>query len=94
MEIRWVRLALEDLEEIARFVSQDNPDAAGELVRRIWNTAQILAEHPHSGRAGRVLGTRELVIGGTQYILPYRVIRDEVQILRVLHGALKWPRGF
>ena len=94
MQIRWVRLALEDLEEIARFISQHNPDAARELVRRIWEASQILAEHPHSGRAGRVLGTRELVIGGTQYILPYRVVGDEVQILRVLHGARKWPKGF
>jgi len=94
MQIRWVRLALKDLEEIAGFISQDNPEAAQDLVRRIWDAAQILAEHPHSGRAGRVLGTRELVIGGTQYILPYRVIEGEVQILRVLHGARKWPKGF
>ena len=94
MQIRWVRLALKDLEEIAGFISQDNTEAAQDLVRRIWDAAQILAEHPRSGRAGRVLGTRELVIGGTQYILPYRVIEGEVQILRVLHGTRKWPRGF
>ena len=94
MQIRWVRLALEDLEEIAGFISQDNPEAARELVRRIWEATRILADHPHSGRAGRVLGTRELVIGGTQYLLPYRVVGDEVQILRVLHGARKWPKGF
>ena len=89
MQIRWVRLALKDLEEIAGFISQDNPEVAQDLVRRIWDAAQILAEHPHSGRAGRVLGTRELVIGGTQYILPYRVIEGEVQIFWVLHGARK-----
>jgi toxin ParE1/3/4 len=94
MQIRWVRLALEDLEEIAGFISQDNPEAARELVRRIREASQILAGHPHSGRAGRMLGTRELVIGGTQYILPYRVVGDEVQILRVLHGARRWPKGF
>ncbi len=94
MQIRWVRLALEDLEEIAGLISKDNPEAARDLVRRIWEASQILAEHPHSGRAGRVLGTRELVIGGTQYILPYRVIEDEVQILRVLHGARRWPKRF
>ena len=94
MPIRWVRLVLHDLEEIAGFISQDNPEAARELVRRIWEAAQILAEHPQPDRAGRVLGTRELVIGGTQYILPYRVVEDEVQILRVLHGGRKWPNRF
>ncbi len=92
MQIRWLRLALQDLEEVAGFISQDNPEAARVLVKRIWDAAQTLAEHPHSGRAGRVPGTRELVIGGTQYILPYRVVENEVQILRVLHGAKKWPK--
>ena len=67
MQIRWVRLALKDLEEVAGFISQDNPEAAQDLVRRIWDGAQILAEHPHSGRAGRVLGIRELVIGARKW---------------------------
>jgi len=94
MQIKWVRLALQDLEDVAEFISQDNPEAARDLVKRIWDAAQTLAEHPYSGQAGRVPGTRELVIGGTQYILPYRVVEDEVQILRVLHGARKWPKRF
>jgi toxin ParE1/3/4 len=94
MQIRWVRLALNDLEELTEFISQDNPEAAKELVRRIWEVAQTLTKHPYAGRAGRVPGTRELVIGGTKYILPYRVVNDEVQVLRVLHGARKWPGRF
>ena len=54
----------------------------------------MLAEQPHQGRAGRVPGTRELVITDTPYIIPYRVVEDTVQILRVLHGKRKWPAGF
>jgi len=38
-----------------------------------------------------VAGTRELVIVGTPYIVPYRVENDAVQIITVLHGAQKWP---
>jgi plasmid stabilization system protein ParE len=43
------------------------------------------------GRAGRVTGTRELVVAGTPYIVPYRVRVEAVEILRVFHAARKWP---
>jgi toxin ParE1/3/4 len=94
MKIRWVLLALSDLEEAADFISKDNPGAARKLVRRIWETSKLLAEHPDAGRAGRVPGTRELIIGGTPFILPYRVKDNTVQILRVLHSSGKWPVKF
>ena len=42
------------------------------------------------GRPGRVLGTRELVIGGLPYIIPYRVRDNYVDILRVLHTSRRW----
>ena len=44
-----------------------------------------------SGLPGRVDGTRELVIDRTPYIAAYRVAGVTVQILRVLHGAQRWP---
>jgi addiction module RelE/StbE family toxin len=94
MKIKWVRLALADLEEAAEFISEDNPEAARKMVRRIWEAAQLLAEHPEAGRAGRVQGTREMIIGGTPFILPYRVKDNTLQILRVLHSSRKWPVKF
>ncbi len=36
-------------------------------------------------------GTRELVVTGTPYIVPYRVKGQEVEVLRVYHGARHWP---
>ena len=44
-----------------------------------------------SGRVGRVEGTRELVVAGTAYLIPYRIKGDDVQLLRVFHEAQKWP---
>jgi toxin ParE1/3/4 len=94
MKVKWVRLALNDLIEAGEFIAQDNPEAAKRTVRRIWDATQLLAEHPHAGRAGRIPGTRELVITGTPFIIPYRVVEGTVQILRVLHSKRKWPKGF
>jgi hypothetical protein len=46
---------------------------------------------PQSGRPGRIERTRELVISRTPHIVAYRIAGDIVQILRVLHGARRWP---
>jgi toxin ParE1/3/4 len=94
MKIKWVRLALDDLDAAGEFIAPDNPKAAGRVLKRIWETVQLLAEHPDAGRPGRVPGTRELVISDTPFIIPYRVVENTVQILRVLHGKRKWPQRF
>jgi toxin ParE1/3/4 len=94
MKIKWVRLALTDLDEAAAFISQDNPQAAKRIVKRIRDAARLLSDQPNAGRPGRVHGTRELVIADTPFILPYRVVQNTVQILRVLHGSRSWPEQF
>ena len=78
----------------AEFIARDNRKAASSVVKRIWDAVQVLADQPHAGRAGRVHGTREMVVTGTPYIIPYRVVENTVQILRVLHGKRKWPKDF
>jgi toxin ParE1/3/4 len=51
-----------------------------------------LVDHPHIGRPARVAGTRELIVPRTPYLLPYRVRGQTVEILRVYHGARRWPK--
>ncbi len=94
MKLRWVRPALEDLREIDNYISADNPDAAKRALSRIRAHSRLLVDQPHLGRPGRVPGTRELIVSKTPFILPYRVMSDEIQILRVIHGARRWPKTF
>jgi toxin ParE1/3/4 len=64
-------------------------------VLRILHTVErVLPDNPHMRRPGRVPGTRELVIAQTPYIVPYRVQCGSIQILRVYHGARRWPDSF
>lgn len=79
------------LEDIKERIAADNPAAAARLIGRIRDAVSRLARFPESGRPGRVLGTRELVIAGTPYIVPYRVTGGAVQIITILHGAQRWP---
>lgn len=91
MRVRWLRTALRNLEQAAAHIARDDPAASIRVVGRIREAVDHLARHPWLGRPGRVPGTRELVVAGTPYLVPYRVQEDEVLILRVLHGAQRWP---
>jgi len=79
------------LEDIRERIAEDNPEAATRVVLRIRAAVQRLVMSPALGRPGRVIGTRELIIPGTPYIVPYRITGDIVQIITVLHSAQRWP---
>jgi toxin ParE1/3/4 len=94
VRVRWLRRALINLDEEAEYIARDNPDAAARIVERIAASVERLAAHPSLGRPGRVPGTRELIVPGTPYIVPYRICGDTVEVLRVFHAARKWRANF
>jgi toxin ParE1/3/4 len=95
MNILWSPEAIEDLNSVRAYIAQDNPSAARTVVLHILqNVERLLPDNPQIGRPGRVSGTRELVIPNTPFIIPYRLRRDVIQILRVYHGARRWPGRF
>jgi addiction module RelE/StbE family toxin len=92
--VRWTQPALRDLEDIGDFIARDSAVAAAKMVATVLDAAEALAAHPHLGRAGRIAGTRELVVAQTPFVVPYRVAGDDIQILAVFHGARRWPERF
>jgi toxin ParE1/3/4 len=94
MRLEWSALAFEDRLAIFDSIEADNPRAAITVDDQIRNQIESLATSPELGRIGRVSGTRELIIGHTQYVAAYQIADDTVRILRVLHGAQQWPEQF
>jgi addiction module RelE/StbE family toxin len=92
LRLRWTRLAECDLDDIADYIGLDSPAAAARVILElIEQTETLLTRHTALGRAGRLLGTRELVIQGLPYVIAYRVRDNDVEILRVLHTSRRWP---
>jgi toxin ParE1/3/4 len=92
MTIVWSPEAIEDLISLRAYIAEESPTGARRTALRILHAAaHLLPDKPHLGRPGRVPGTRELVIPRTPYIVPYRVEREVIQILRVYHSARRWP---
>jgi toxin ParE1/3/4 len=91
----WSPEAIDDLAAVRTYIEQDNPGAAQRVVLRIIeNVETLLSNNPEMGQPGRVPGTRELVIPRTPYIVPYRLVGNTLQILRIYHGARRWPDAF
>lgn len=91
MRIEWLEAATEDADGIADHISIDNPSAARAVLLRIDRVVGRLALFPHVGRKGQIVGTRELVVSGTPYIVIYSVAESTVSIANVVHGARLWP---
>jgi addiction module RelE/StbE family toxin len=87
LEIVWSPLALARLREIRAYVARDKPEAAARLAIRIVALVEALKEHPYLGRIGSEPGVRELVVGGTPYLIFYRVWAKRVTITTIWHGA-------
>lgn len=82
-----------DLEAIQDYIARDNAPAAYRLAQTICQRVQHLGAHPHTGRPGRIAGTRELAVPDTAYIVYYRVTGQAVQVLRVYHAARRPSSG-
>lgn len=94
MKVVWSPQARQDLREIYLYMAAENPGAARALQCRIKQGVGLLRENPRIGRPGRVPGTRELVISGTSYIVPYQIRAKRLELLRVYHMAREWPEHF
>jgi toxin ParE1/3/4 len=92
MIVLWSDLAPADLASLHDCISNDDPAGADAMVRRIVDLVEHqLPRMPESGRPGRVPKTRELVVSASPYFVPYRVNADRIEVLRVIHGARRWP---
>jgi len=91
MRVAWQTEAAQDLIGIRQYIAHNNPKAAGDVAQRILATIDYLRDHPGIGRAGKLHGTRELVIPSLPYIVPYRVRGEVIEILGILHTSRQRP---
>jgi toxin ParE1/3/4 len=87
LNIVWTALARSRLREIRDYIAIDDPGAAERIATRIVAVVEVLAVYPHIGRVGTRPRTRELLIGGTPYIVVYRPQRKRIVISTIWHAA-------
>ncbi|MBZ5678527.1 MAG: type II toxin-antitoxin system RelE/ParE family toxin [Acidobacteriia bacterium] len=93
MHIRWTDPAVRDFTHICDYIQKHGSEATARRVAlSIHDQLAMLSKFPECGRTGRKPDTRELVFGNLPYLAVYRINRDAVEILRILHGAQDWSK--
>jgi addiction module RelE/StbE family toxin len=93
--IKWTEQASQQLDQAHDYITFSNNKAvATRVTMQIVTSVQQLAAFPMSGKAGRVVGTRELAISNTPFIAAYAIDKTDIIILAIYHGAQQWPESF
>jgi len=90
--LRWSPRSADDLTSIHAFVSQDSPQYADLIVRRIVSAAGSLTRFPESGRIVPEVGEpqlRELIV--RPFRLVYRVKPGLVEVVTVFRSSRQFP---
>jgi plasmid stabilization system protein ParE len=94
VRLRYTRRAIGHLKAIRRFSTERFGHAVTEAaMAKLEASISDLCHRPDRGRPGRIGGTRELVVPGLPFITAYRVSRDTIDILAILHAARPWPKS-
>jgi toxin ParE1/3/4 len=94
-QVVWTVFALTDLEAVIRHIADDNPAAAEAMRELLLESAAVLGRLPFIGpvyerdRTGR---TREVVCRSYRIFYRVRESDQQVDILRIWHGARREPR--
>jgi toxin ParE1/3/4 len=91
MRIVWTEPAVHDLAAARAYIARDDVLAADRQVERVVASVAGLLQLPEIGRPGRRVGTRELVVSRTPYVVAYRLRAEAIETLRVMHGRQRWP---
>jgi toxin ParE1/3/4 len=92
MRVRWTTDAASDLEQICDYIARDRLGTAHRVADDITKAVRGLSTFPNRGRLGRVEDTRELVLAPLPFIAVYELQEEQIVVLRILHGAQRWPQ--
>ena len=86
MRVKFTPRALRDLERICHYIATDSPAAATRVSAAIWTLAGMLSEQPDVGRRTSRDGVRSIPTPRLPYIVFYRPLDGEIEILNVRDG--------
>ena len=92
LPVKWRASARDDLVDIIDYVTERDVCAAVHLLDTIEEAGESLPEHPMLYRAGRVAGTREMVVH-PHYMVVYHIANFAIEILAVMHTSRRPPAG-
>jgi toxin ParE1/3/4 len=92
--VRLSHLADNDLDDIRDYIQQDNPRAANEVLDKIFEALELLANYPEIGERHEELGRNIRAFTVRPYVIFYHPAADGIHVARIVHGARDFPTLF
>jgi toxin ParE1/3/4 len=92
MKVQWTDNAVAHLVNVYEYIALNSPTYAKQMVDKITNRSMQIAANPLSGRKVPEYDSdviRELI--EQPYRIIYRIKKDQIDILAVIHGARLLP---
>jgi toxin ParE1/3/4 len=89
--LEWSFGAARDVLQIEAWIALDNVIAALKVAEHIIEKAELLRRNPNLGRRMGAGGPRKLALTRYPYSIYYRVTRNAIRVVRVLHQARRFP---
>ena len=83
----WVDTAEADRDAAIEYIAEYSLDSALRQFDEITQQTERLLRFPELGRPGRRRGLRELSINRTSFVVTYRVLRTDIEIVMFRHTA-------
>lgn len=88
MKVYWTHNAIEHLVKIYEYIALNSPTYAKQMVDKITVRSAQIGEHPLSGRQVPEYQSNEIrELIEPPYRIIYRVKKERIDILAVIHGA-------
>ena len=88
MQVYWTETAINHLQAIYDYISQNSSQYAAIIVDRLTRRSQQIASFPYSGRVVSTFGQKEIreVIEGSYRII-YWIKAEQIEVIAVVHGS-------
>jgi toxin ParE1/3/4 len=83
--------ARSDIKTVMRWIGTDNLERAESFSSELVEACRALARHPKRFPVARIVNGHEVrKRSHDRYVILYRLLDKEIEILRVVHGARDW----
>ena len=87
MRLRYTKRAAQQIDKGLGYVAERSPQGATHVRERRLAVATLLQFKPHAGHATSRAGVRRFSLMPYPYFIEYRIVGDDLIVMRFRHGA-------
>ena len=92
MSLRLLPEAVADIAHEVRYLAKRRPVSVESFRSAVVKSLTLIRDNANVGRYSKTRGVREWSVPDWPYVIPYRVIDDEIQVLHIWHTKRKRPK--